>query len=506
MKTYQDLVEELEKKDEKDLKQWIRAFIGEYMQSDMYETAVDAEEYYKKRNTTIVKYEKMLTTVTGRVIPDEYSANHKVCSGFFKRFVTDQVGFSLGNGVSFDGDDTKEALGGIKFDKAVQKAGKWACIGGVSYGFWNNDHVEVFKAKEFAPLLDEQTGALRSGVKFWQLSYDKPLRAILFEEDGFTEYMWDDEHTDGEVVTKKTAYIRVETKSEKDGTIDIEWKNYPAFPIVPLWANEERQSELVGIKEGIDAYDLIKNGFENDLDEAQLYWVIRGAGGMDDPDLARFMERLRRNKVAAPGDGQEIQPVTVQIPYDARERLLDRLENDLYRDFMITNTDRIASGAVTATQIEASYKPQDSKADDFEYQIGEFIEAVMALAGVEDTFGFERGYVINKTEMIQNTLAAAQYFPQDYTIKKLLTLLGDGDMADGIIEQMKQEEIERMREQEAMMGGVEDMEGTEGMTGEEEGMEEAPEEDQEGAEGAAIDEYSNDVMEMLESLLKELGE
>lgn len=496
MKTYQDLVDVGD--DEKKKLKFVRAFIDEYRMSDMYKTALDAEAYYKKQNTTIMEYQKTLTTVTGRIVPDNYSANHKVVSGFFKRFVTDQVGFSLGNGVSFDGDDTKDALGGIKFDKAVQKAGKWACVGGVAYGFWNVDHVDVFKAKEFGPLLDEETGALRSGVKFWQLEDSKPLRAILYEEDGYTEMQWDKKHKDG-IAEKKQPYITEVTKADVDSDEDavIEWKNYPAFPIVPLWANEERQSELVGIKEGIDAYDLIKNGYENDLDSAQLYWVIKGAAGMEDPDLARFMDRLYKNKVAAPSDGQDIQPVTVNIPYDARERLLDRLENDLYRDFMVVNTDRIASGAVTATQIEASYKPQDAKADDFEYQIGEFIEAIMVLAGVEDTFGFERGYVINKTEMITNTLQASQFLPQDYTIKKILTLLGDGDMADSIIEQMQQEEVERMREEQAMQGLEDDGTG--------EMPQDAQEGPQDGGEGQALDEYSADVLKMLEGLLDELG-
>ena len=492
MKTYQDLQEVVDNPTEK--KKFVRAVIDEYKQSDMYLTAIDAEEYYKKRNTTIVNYEKTLTTVTGRVIPDNYSANHKTASGFFKRFVTQQVGFSLGNGVSFDEDGTKDKLGGVKFDRAVQKAGKWACIGGVSYGFWNLDHVEVFKAKEFAHLLDEQTGALRGGVKFWQLANNKPLRGILFEEDGYTEYMWDDEHTDGEEVHGKQAYKKVVKSTDEDGEEDIEWQNYPGFPVVALWANEEKQSEILGIKEGIDAYDLIKNGFENELDEAQLYWIIRGAGGMDDPDLAYFLDRLRKNKVAAPGDGQDIQPVTVNIPYDARERLLDRIENDLYRDYMAVNTDRIASGAVTATQIKASYSPQDAKADDFEYQVGDFIESILELAGIEDRYAFQRGYIINVTETINNVLASAQYLPQDYIIKKLLTVLGDGDMADDIIKEMEQQEADMMRMQAAEMG----MEAAEE-------EEEGEEIDIEEEENMAIEEYSNDVMKMLEDLLKEIG-
>ena len=42
---------------------------------------------------------------------------------------------------------------------------------------------------EFAALQDEETSAIRAGVRFWQLADNKPLRATLYEEDGYTEYV-----------------------------------------------------------------------------------------------------------------------------------------------------------------------------------------------------------------------------------------------------------------------------------------------------------------------------
>ena len=143
----------------------------------------------------------------------------------------------------------------------------------------------------------------------------------------------------------------------------MEGENYPSFPIVPFWGNPQHQSELVGLQEGIDAYDMIKNGFENDLDNAQMYWIIKGAGGMDDADLAQFLQRLKTVKAAAPMDGQEVEAVTIQIPYEAREKLLDRITRDLYDDYMALDVKEIASGAATATEILASYEPMNVKAD-----------------------------------------------------------------------------------------------------------------------------------------------
>ena len=63
---------------------------------------------------------------------------------------------------------------------------------------------------------------------------------------------------------------------------------------MPLWGNEEHQSELIGLREQIDCYDLIKSGFANTVDESSLiYWTINNAGGMDDIDLAKFVEQIR---------------------------------------------------------------------------------------------------------------------------------------------------------------------------------------------------------------------
>ena len=77
-------------------------------------------------------------------------------------------------------DDTKVYVRRVMNSYAAQDA---LCQGAV-YGFWNLDHVDYFKATEFVPLYDEETGALMAGIRFWQISENKPLRATLYEEHG----------------------------------------------------------------------------------------------------------------------------------------------------------------------------------------------------------------------------------------------------------------------------------------------------------------------------------
>ena len=52
-----------------------------------------ADDYDARKNTTITAYKKLLYDMAGRAVPDNYSANFKLCSGFFPRFVTQENQF-----------------------------------------------------------------------------------------------------------------------------------------------------------------------------------------------------------------------------------------------------------------------------------------------------------------------------------------------------------------------------------------------------------------------------
>lgn len=446
MYTYQDLIA-IPEDDAKRRMDFVRQVITQHKSSEQYRIAVTGCEYNAKRNSSIMNYQKTLRRLDGREVIDQWSPNHKTTRNFFAFFTTQQNQYLLGNGVTWNDDKTAEALGD-DFDTQLQKAGKMALVQGESFGFFNLDHLEVFGLTEFAPLYDEENGALRAGVRFWQVDPKKPLRATFYEEDGYTNYIWNErpevsQEQNGRILTEKSAYILKLRTTEADGTEIYDGENYPSFPIVPLWANEEKQSELVGIQEQIDAYDLIKNGFLNDLDTAQIYWILKGAGGMDDTDLVRFLDRIHTTKMASLDDDQSAEHVTVDIPYAAREQLLNRIETDLYKDYMALNIDEIKGGAVTATQIEAAYEPLNSKADMYEYQVIKFIDGILAVAGIEDEPSFTRSKLINVSESITTVLQAAEYLDSQYVTEKILTFLGDGDKVEEILGRMESDELER---------------------------------------------------------------
>jgi len=285
--------------------EFVKSAIADHKSSVEYKVAEVAEQYARRQNVTIMEYVKLLYTLEGKAVKDYFSPNYKIISGFFPRFVKQEKSFLLGNGVTWVNDDTENKLGTEKqpFDTQLQDLAEMALVGGVAFGFFNFDHIDVFRLTEFKPLYDEENGALKAGIRFWQVDPTKPIRATLYELDGYTDFIWNEKQresnkneydSNGRVLTPKRKYKQTIKSSPADGDEIYDGSNYAGFPIVPLWANKSKQSELIGLREQIDCYDLIKSGFANTVDEASIvYWLVQNAGGMDDIDLRKFVDRVK---------------------------------------------------------------------------------------------------------------------------------------------------------------------------------------------------------------------
>jgi hypothetical protein len=244
--------------------------------------------------------------------------------------------------------------------------------------------------------------------------------AVLYEEDGYTKYKADGIGFDFREIQAKRAYNDVVSTTQARGEEVIGNQNYGSLPIVPMWGSKLHQSTLVGMKSAIDAYDLIKSGFANDVtDCAQVYWIISNAGGMTDSELARFRDRLKLNHIAvADTDESQITPYTQDIPYQARKTILDNLRSDIYEDFGALDVHTVEAGA-TNDHIDAAYQPVDEEADDLEYQVNTFIIQILKLMGIDDVPVFKRNRISNQKEQADMVLSAADYLDDETVLSKL---------------------------------------------------------------------------------------
>lgn len=429
--------------------------INSHKESKDYKMAMDADLYDHQKNKTINEYVQTIFTLTGSPIEDYTASNNKLSSNFFRRLNIQRNTYLLGNGISFpddNGETVKKELG-KNFDTRLKNLGYYALIHGISFGFWDVSGMHVFKLTEFVPLWDEETGELKAGIRFWQIDSKKPMFAVLYEEDGFTKFKTDIKNGNFVEIQQKRAFKITVSKSEADGEEVIGEENYSSLPIVPLWGSSLKQSTLVGMRALIDSFDLIRSGFANDLtDVSQIYWIISNAGGMDDKDLARFRDRLKLTHIAvADTENSGIMPHTNEVPYNARQVYLDNIRSGIYEDFGGLDVHAVAAGA-TNDHIDAAYQPMDEQADDYEYQIIEFVQQLLKLLGMEvATPIFKRNRISNQQEQTQMVLSASDYLDAETVLKKLPFITVDE--VTKILEE-KAKEAEARFAMEAMMNNA----------------------------------------------------
>ena len=445
MITYQELQAVIG--NEENLKNFIVSVVNSHTASDEYKVAAAAEAYYAKRNITIEKFQKFLYNANGNAYPDLFSANYKLKTLFFRRFVIQQVQYVLSNGVQFENDDTIGKLG-ENFEYVIQELAKKAMVDGVSFGFWNIDHVEVLsfvdtpKTPGFAPIYDAENGALRAGVKYWAIG-DQTKRFVLYLDNGYIEYI--QRYGEKLEVLNPLRPYKLTVGVSAIGEQVQGGENYPGFPIMPIYANDLRESEIIGVRESIDCYDFIKSGLANTIDDtSSIYWVIKNAGGMDDVDIARFLDRMRVLRAAAvdaDADGGA-EAHTLDVPYEARETMLNRLRNDLYEDFQLLDLEKALTGNLTATAIRMAYQNQDDKCGDFEYCLRDFISRLLKLLGIEDEPQFKWNRIANQLEETQMVMTAANYLDNETILKKLPFILPEE--VDEILKRLDEEGVSRV--------------------------------------------------------------
>lgn len=462
IKTYQDL--EAIGLSETDRMDFIRAVVNDHRTSADYRTAEDAELYYAKRNPTILRAQKYIYDEQGIQVPDIWSSNYKLTHGFFRRFVLQQVQYVLSNGVTFQREETKKKLGS-SFDNRLQELCKKAMVDGVAFGFWNLDHLEVFpfadtpKSPGFSPLYDRDSGLLRAGVRYWRIidnggvANSKTERFTLYEQEGYTDYI-KREGEDMQPLGGRKPY-RVTKRSSSLGFMEIVGgENYPGFPIIPIWANDLKESEIIGVRPSIDCYDFISSDLAGDISDSNgFYWTLDNAQGMDDVDLAKFVKKMHVVRAAVLDRGVTAEAHTLEIPVEASMRMLELLRSDMYDDFMLLDIEKALAGDKTATSIRMAYQPQDDKCGAFEYCIRDFIARLLMLLGIEDEPSFRWNRIANQMEETQMVMMAAAELDSETVLNKLPWITPEE--AEEIMKRRAADDLDRFDENNPQDGGNE---------------------------------------------------
>ena len=409
----------------------LKHLITEDLGSDEKNDMAKGVAYYKNENDIIDRVIKYYLKTVEHV--DNTKTNNKLSHNYHRIIIDQKVSYIVGNPIIFSSEDEKaqEALNaelGMKFDDianqwvkgASEKGVEWLHIYFNSKG--NLDYV-IMPAEQIIPIYDSQYNAeLIELVRYYPFEFVNPdgsvevrYKAEWWDKEKVTFWVQDDESNfkldpDKEVNPRKHWY-RVENDARPD---QREGKSWGRVPFIPLKNNDESLPDLNMYKALIDDYDLHTSDMSNNLADVQdVVWVLKGYQGTD---LYEFMTNLKAFKAIKLSEEGGADTITADIPIEAREAHLKRLEEDIYTFAMALNikTDRFGNSP-SGIALKFLYSLLDMKANTLirkmKNALMDFIWFIVTGINERDntkydpekfTFTFNKTMIFNEAEKIDS--------------------------------------------------------------------------------------------------------
>ena len=102
--------------------------------------------------------------------------------------------------------------------------------------------------------------------------------------------------------------------------------DFGRVPFIPFQNNNIATSDLDNVKSHIDVYDKVYSGFVNDLEDIQeIIFLLTNYQGSELSEFLSDIKKYKTVKLASNGadDRSGLETLTIDIPIEAREKLLD---------------------------------------------------------------------------------------------------------------------------------------------------------------------------------------
>ncbi|KRK49032.1 hypothetical protein FC96_GL001360 [Secundilactobacillus kimchicus JCM 15530] len=254
--------------------------------------------------------------------------------------------------------------------------------------------------------LDPDTGKLFKIHEYWT---DKDVTVFKDTSNNYEELQpYNDRFTFYDTTTG------VET-----GTSNRLVHNLGRIPFIAFPKNKFERPELYKYKGLIDVYDNVYNGFVNDVDDVQeVILVLTNYGGEDLAEFRRSLKEDKAIKMNSMGgtDKSGIDKLTIDIPVDARNSLMEVTKSDIFVHGQGVNpVDFKAIGNASGTAIKALYGHLELKASNTEANfrdgLSELVRAIMKQLNAAQWDSRKINQTWTRTA-IQNDLEQAQMVSQ----------------------------------------------------------------------------------------------
>ena len=420
--------------------------LNDLITKDMVEKSEmrSGRDYYNSEHD-ILKKKFNVYEVNGQEYTDESASNNRDMHTYHKLLVDQKSGYMVGNPITIttEPETSKESLNKAFGEVFNDKVSDWvvgASNKGVEYMHPFIDSKGDFKyiiisAIEIIPIYDTAyESTLMEVIRYYNFDY---------VEDGETKQRKNVEWWTSEDVT---FYVEIDNgvfKLDPDEEInprphwadintannESEGNSWGRVPFIPLLNNTNAKTDLIPIKSLIDDFDFNVSDASNNLADLQeAIWVLMGYDG---EDLGQFRKNLKTYKTIKVSEDGKAEPLTLDIPKEARDSHLDRLEQSIYTFGMGVNMNSdMFKGSMFATSIEGLYGLLDLKCKQLERKLQPALQDLswfgLTFQGVdpskvEITFTLNYATVINE-EQIVNNLAISELPPKDYYKKHPYTL------------------------------------------------------------------------------------
>lgn len=375
-----DIIETTAPKQEPEI---IYDFISDWEASEQREKMQEGVDYYHCDND-IKDRERKYYDKDGNLVEDETAPNNRLPHAWHKILVDQKAGYLAGKKVAFSDRKSERNEEGEKVSPNAEFIGKVTDILDEDF---NDDLQELIrqsanKGVEWLQVFIDEEGNFaydvmdaREVIPIWETSRQKKVQAVIRyynvevdDEERFRVEYWKDDvvtyYLQNEAGRLELDTTFVDEPEQGHFVVGDQEAVWGRVPFIPFKNNREMISDLTYYKELIDSYDKNVSDRDNELEEVQeALLVLKGYQGTD---AAEAKQNLKHYKLATVGTDGGIDSVNNEIPVEAKEKHLNRLEGDIVTFGQGINPKQDDFGNESGVALKHLYTLLDLKCDQTE--------------------------------------------------------------------------------------------------------------------------------------------
>lgn len=268
----------------------------------------------------------------------------------------------------------------------------------------------IIKDSQIIPTYDKYNKYIKSIIRFWEVleNENQQSEKITFIQIWTSDKLVEIQIKKDEIISQRISSHYLESLKYQDNEEQINPKNFGFVPFIPLFNNNNKESDIESIKELLDVYNEVCTGFINNIRRFQeMLMKLRGYGGQD---LEEFEKQLKKYGVIPVDENGDFDYLKVEIPVEARKTLLDIVKKNIFNLGRGVDPETDFGGNITNVVIKSKYAGLDMKNSDMEKQIRLFYKQLIYVlntyynSNIDNTITFNRSQIFNESEQIDNCL------------------------------------------------------------------------------------------------------